>query len=149
MEISVHNLQKKIPIKTNQIFNHIRKILRYLKLKKVKLSITFVTDQRIKSLNKKFLHRDHTTDVLAFDLTEENLSRLGGKIHRVEGEIVVSTDTVWKNAKQFGTQHNYELMLCVVHGILHLLGYDDHLPEDIEKMRKKEKDVMRLLKFGN
>lgn len=61
------------------------------------------------------------------------------------GDIVISTDAVIKNARIYKTTHPQELMLYVVHGILHLLGYDDHAEKDIRRMRKKESELMGLL----
>jgi len=109
------------------------------------LSFVFVDDRRIKALNKKYLKRSYATDVLAFDLRES----LGGpkvrrKSNELHGEVVISTDTVLRHAKTFKVARHRELTLCVIHGILHLLGYDDHGASQIRKMRQKETQLLAL-----
>ena len=120
-------------------------------MERVSLSIVFVTDREIQTLNKKFLNRNYATDVLAFDLTERGLSyakhkRKLRRVSAVEGDIIISTDTVFRNAKIYQKSPYEEVILCVVHGILHLLGYDDHAPADIRRMREKEEQLMNYLK---
>ena len=113
------------------------------------LSVVFVTDRKIKLLNKAFLGHDKTTDVISFDLTDDTLSRSKKKnIKRIEGEIIVSAVTAFNNAKIYKTSPYQELVLYVIHGILHLLGYDDHSTADIKRIRKKEKELMALKNLG-
>ena len=81
----------------------------------------------------------YATDVLAFDLRDRKSASA------LEGEIVISTGAACRQARQFKTTPQREVTLYVVHGILHLLGYDDHRPADIRKMRSKEKELMELL----
>ena len=100
----------------------------------------FTNDFKIKVLNLQYLNRRHATDVLAFDLTNPLL-----KQKKLEGEIVISTDTVKRNARTYGTAAKDELILCVAHGILHLLGCDDHKSSDIKKMRREEKKILSLI----
>ena len=103
--------------------------------------IVFVTDSQIKSLNKKFLKRRYTTDVLAFDLSSKESP---ARRKNIEGEIIISADTAIKNARIFQTSPHRELVLYIIHGILHLLGFDDHRPTDVKQMRKKEIELMKL-----
>jgi len=103
----------------------------------------FVTRQRIKALNKKFLHRDYVTDVLAFDLNDNGPSKR--KLKEIVGDIIISTDAALKNAKVYETELAQELTLYVIHGILHLLGFDDHTHKDAQKMRKKEQELLAYL----
>ncbi len=63
------------------------------------------------------------------------------------GDIIISTDAAIQNAKAFKTSINYEIVLYVIHGILHLLGFDDHKEEDIKKMRKREKFLLEKIKI--
>ncbi|OGX40717.1 MAG: rRNA maturation RNase YbeY [Omnitrophica WOR_2 bacterium RIFCSPLOWO2_12_FULL_50_9] len=121
-------------------------ILRYEKVRRAELGVVFVSSQKIKALNKKFLHRDYATDVLAFDLREGGISR-DSKARRGElmGDIVISADTAAYNAGIYRTSLEKEIILYVIHGILHLLGYDDHRPQDIQRMRKKEQEILIYL----
>ena len=110
----------------------------------------FVTDQKIKTLNQRYLKHNHPTDVLAFHwqdtaTTAKASCGVSKKMTDIEGEIIVSTDTVLRNSKTYQTTAAQELNLCVIHGLLHLLGYDDHTPKQIERMRQKEKELLNLI----
>jgi len=114
--------------------------LRHEAIERAELSIVFVTDARIKSLNEKYLNQNNPTDVLAFNfLTSKKNAR------QISGEIVISVDTAVKHAQIYHTTPYREMLLYVVHGILHLLGYDDHRDSGIRKMRCKEQALMHLI----
>lgn len=136
-----------MPLQIPRLKRIIRKILDLEGVREARLSLVFVTDRQIQALNKKFLHRSYSTDVLAFDLADEVLSRKRKKnVKIIEGEVIISATTVYNNARRFGNSPEEELILCVVHGILHLLGYDDHAPADIKRMRAKEKELMEKIR---
>ncbi len=139
MEIVAESLQKKIPIRLPQIKRIVKAILKEKNISRGEFSLVFVTDQRIKFLNKKFLHRNYSTDVLAFERRWENKKR------EIRGDVVISIDAARKNARRFKTSLAYEIVLYVVHGILHLSGFDDHKPTDIKKMRREEQKLMNHL----
>jgi len=148
MEIVITNLQKKIPLQTNQIKNIVLEILRYQKIQKSVLSVVFVSSQKIRALNKKFLNRSYATDVLAFDLSGNgSVGKKSLKIspEQITGDIIISTDAVKQNSLKFKTSESHELVLYIVHGILHLLGYDDHNDSDIKRMRLKEQEILSHL----
>ena len=147
MEIAIKDLQKKVELNPPQILKILKAILRHEGIDKVFLSIVFVNQKRIKVLNEKFLNRNYTTDVLAFDLTdnETKKQKLRQKPRTIMGDIIISTDAALKNAKMYQTTLPEELTLYMIHGILHLLGFDDHEPEDIKKMRKKEQKILDYL----
>jgi len=106
------------------------------------LSVAIVSDARIKALNQKYLKHHYATDVLAF-----NFAKDGTPCARdLCGEVIVSADTARRQAKVFGTTVADELLLYIIHGILHLLGFDDHSAKDITRMRAKEKAVLARLK---
>lgn len=77
---------------------------------------------------------------MAFDLRDETKKRTD-----ILGDIIISTDAVVKASKIYGNSHSQELALYIVHGILHLLGYDDHSDKDRAQMRKKEEVVLKNL----
>jgi len=106
-----------------------------------------VTRQRIQAFNKKFLRRSHSTDVLAFDARDPGSCRHNPKrkADGIAGDIIISTDEALKNSRIFKTTLSRELALYMVHGILHLLGFDDHRPKDIVQMRKKEQALLDYL----
>ena len=130
--ISIKNLQKKIPINRRKIKQVMLKIISAEGLAKVgEVNISFVTDFRIKKLNSRFHRRNFTTDVLAFDLSRNKKELIA--------DIYISADTAVKNSQAFKTNPVYELYLYLIHGLLHLAGYDDLQAKDRVIMRRKEK----------
>ncbi len=138
MIIEIKNLQTKIPISLLSIKAVIRKILKKEGIIPACLSIVFVTNRKMKAMNKKYLRHDYATDVITFDLRECKDPKV------MNGEIIISAEMAANNAREFGVPVKKEIVLYVVHGILHLLGYDDHSPSQIKKMRAKEQELMAL-----
>lgn len=103
-----------------------------------------MTNRKIRDLNKKFLRHDFATDVLSFDLGEIPGQESGRNVI-FRGEIIISAEMAVSNARRFESPVARELELYIIHGILHLLGYDDHSPKDIKKMRAKEQELVGQL----
>ena len=99
------------------------------------ISIIFCSDNYILDVNQKYLQHDYFTDIITFDYCEGD---------RLSGDLFISVDTVKDNAIEYGTEFKDELTRVIVHGILHLIGYDDHSDEDIQMMRKKENYYLSL-----
>src|ERR1044072_3922994 len=99
MELNLVNLQKKITIESSQLTQPILKVLKRLKINKASLSFVFVGDAAIRKLNQRFLKRAYTTDVLAFNFLafQKKIDRKSKKIY---GEIIISTKTAVKNARE-------------------------------------------------
>lgn len=93
------------------------------------LIFILTNDTFIKNLNAKFLKHNYYTDVISFDY---------GNGKKVEGEIYISIDTVKLNAINYKVSYNLELLRVIIHGILHLCGYEDKSKEGRKEMRKKE-----------
>jgi probable rRNA maturation factor len=110
-------------------------------VKEASLSFVFVTRQKISALNKKYLGRAYATDVLAFDAREKAGRARSGEA--LVGDIIISVDAARTNARTYGVPFSRELALYVIHGILHLLGYDDHTPRDVKRMRRKEQQLLQ------
>ncbi len=139
IQINLRNQQTAIRLNLTSLKRLAKKILNSLGIRKADVTIVFVNRQTIQSLNKQFLKRSYATDVLAFDLREKASSSLCA-------DIIISTDAVVVQSKKFKTTIAQELALYVIHGILHLVGYDDHSSLDIFRMRKKEIEVLGKLK---
>jgi probable rRNA maturation factor len=99
------------------------------------ISIAVVSDEQMHDLNRRYLDHDYPTDVLSFVLDQED--------GRLEGEIVVSADYAAREAERFGWSLDDELTLYVIHGSLHLVGYDDQTPEAKRLMREQEVKFLR------
>jgi len=93
------------------------------------IAVIFCSDNYILDVNIKYLQHDYYTDIITFDYCEGN---------RLSGDLFISIDSVKENASFYGTGFADELNRVIVHGVLHLIGYDDHTPEDIAVMRAKE-----------
>ena len=93
------------------------------------IAIIFCSDDYILDVNIKYLKHDYYTDIITFDYCEGN---------RMSGDLFISIDSVRENADFYGVEFPDELNRVIVHGLLHLMGYDDHTEEDIAVMRAKE-----------
>jgi probable rRNA maturation factor len=103
------------------------RVLEVLGLNKVELSIVLVSDAQIKRLNKLYRNKDKPTDVLSFPIGE----KVNGWL--ILGDIVISVDTAKRQAKELGYSLEEELKRLLVHGLVHLLGYDHELGGEEEK----------------
>lgn len=93
------------------------------------IAFIFCSDDYILDVNVKYLGHDYFTDIITFDYCEGD---------RISGDLFISIDSVRDNAGHFGVDFETELDRVMVHGVLHLIGYDDHNDEDIKMMRAKE-----------
>ncbi|MFA5085176.1 MAG: rRNA maturation RNase YbeY [Candidatus Omnitrophota bacterium] len=132
MAIAVSNLNKKHRINEKFVKKAVRGILRILKKRNTELEIIFLSDAAIKPVNKKYRRADRATDVLSFDL---------GSC----GQILISSDMALRNSRIFNISFEKELILYVIHGILHLSGYDDGKPEARSRMSGKQNSIMEIL----
>ena len=112
------------------------------------VSLVITSDERIHEINRKYRQVDAPTDVIAFALTEESrgefVSPPDGILHL--GEVVISYPTAVRQASEHYHSVQQELAILIVHGTLHLLGYDHVLPGQARKMRNKERDILEFLK---
>ncbi len=114
------------------------KVLRYLGLQDRELSILLVSDDEITELNRRWLQRDRPTNVIAFPMD--------GPQDFVLGDVVISTETAEREAAERGVGLEEHLALLLVHGILHLLGYDHERGGEEElAMRAKEEELLQAI----
>ena len=110
-------------------------------VKSYAISVSFVDDTEISRINKDSLDRSGATDVIAFDLSEDGLP-----FEKV-GDVYISIDTAVENSSRFGVKPEEELLRLVVHGVLHVLGYDDIDPESSKRMTEvQEKTVKKAFR---
>jgi rRNA maturation RNase YbeY len=100
------------------------------------VSVVFCSDTYLLELNKRHLQHDFFTDIITFDYSEGD---------RVAGDLFVSVDRVYENADAYNVSRETELNRVSVHGILHLLGYNDKTPQEVTVMREKENEALALL----
>lgn len=99
------------------------------------ISIIFCSDNYVLDINQKYLQHDYFTDIITFDYCEGD---------RLSGDLFISVDSVRENSVEFGTEFKEELNRVIIHGLLHLVGYDDHTEKDIKLMRSKEDYYLSL-----
>lgn len=97
----------------------------------------FVDDEKILEVNREYLGHDYYTDIITFDYDEGD---------RINGDLVISLDTVETNARQFGKSYDEELHRVIIHGILHLCGINDKGPGEREIMEAAEDKALAMLK---
>ena len=108
------------------------------------LSVVFVDDPTLTRMHAEYLHDDSPTDVITFDLQDADDPVVAGPV----GELYVSVDCARRIAAERGVPFERELALYVVHGALHLCGFDDHTAADRAAMREAEAAVMGGLGFA-
>ena len=101
-------------------------------------------DHQIKEINKKYLHRNRPTDVISFSQIEGEGSP--GNTHLL-GDVVISLETAQRQAKESHTSLQDEVTFLLIHGILHLLGYDhEGSVSKTRQMKEKERDLFSIIK---
>ncbi len=101
------------------------------------IAYVFCDDEKILEVNRQYLQHDYYTDIITFDYTEGTV---------LNGDILISVDTVASNAEMVGTTFEDELHRILIHGILHLTGQNDKTPPDHEEMTRKENLALAMLK---
>jgi probable rRNA maturation factor len=140
VKLITRNLQKKIPIHPKRIKEAILKVFSQEGLTKPgEITVSFVTDRKIRELNSRYLKHDMPTDVLAFDIA-------GPEAKEFCADIVVSTETAMRNSYAFKTTPEYELLLYAVHGALHLCGYNDNTEGKRKIMQVKAVRILSRLR---
>ena len=100
------------------------------------IACIFCSDKKILEINIQYLNHDYYTDIITFDYSEGNV---------ISGDLFISLDTVRSNAVKFNTDYDEELCRVIIHGILHLCGFNDKSAEDEKLMRGKEDEALKQL----
>ena len=114
-------------------------ILSNEKITNALLNIVFVDDTLITNLNREYLKKDTTTDVMSFIL-EKDFEK-----GTLEGEVYANLEQIQRQAQDYKVSWQNELFRVVIHGVLHLVGYDDQTPEDKKQMTDKEDHYLFLI----
>jgi probable rRNA maturation factor len=117
----------------------VRAILQDAGIRSAEISIGIVTDERMHELNRQYLNHDYPTDVLSFVLAHDK------KRKSLEGEIIASSDYAAREAVSYGWTGNDELLLYIIHGCLHLVGYDDTTAKAKKEMTEAETKYLKQL----
>jgi probable rRNA maturation factor len=144
MTLEIQNNQNKIKINRRKIRAAILKILKILECADKEISINFVDDEKIKQLNKQYLGKNKATNVLSFSLREDEYGNINSQ---VLGDIVISVETAQKDAVYGNLTVDQEIDFLIIHGLLHLLGYDHEntTEKEANKMRQKERELFNII----
>jgi len=143
MEILIEDRQDRLRIDHDKVENKAKNILNALGSPDGELSILIVTDQEMAELNRTYLNRSGPTNVMAFPMQE---GPFGDITPRLLGDVVISLDTAAREAHQAGMTTESRFDQLLVHGILHLFGFDhDKTAEGAKAMRIKEEELLKLL----
>lgn len=138
--ISIHSQQETVPVDRGRMREVARAVLDGEGQGEAEISLAFVDNATIHVLNKRYLDHDEPTDVLSFPLSEAGARRLSG-------ELVIGAEVGQVQAAERGHDVQAELALYVIHGLLHLCGYDDHEDAGRAAMRQRERHYLQLLGF--
>jgi probable rRNA maturation factor len=135
LSVSVNNRQRRLRVSTPRLGAVARRALALLKRPDRELHVTVVNDREIGQLHARYLGVRGPTDVLAFDIDGPAPSRL-------LGEVIISADTAARQAARLDVSLALELDLLLVHGLLHLVGYDDHEPRAARRMHERAHEIL-------
>lgn len=129
----------KIPL-SKEIKTGLRKVISEIAFNENKkicsVNLIFCNDEYIRKFNKEYLGHDYETDIITFhDMNEKG---------ETEGELLMSADTISENSKRYKTGFDTELRRVVIHGILHLCGYNDKTEKQKKLIRRKENRYLKI-----
>ncbi|RCK72053.1 MAG: Metal-dependent hydrolase YbeY, involved in rRNA and/or ribosome maturation and assembly [Ignavibacteriae bacterium] len=127
--ISVFNNTKEYRIVKKETISLVKNVLKAEKVKKANINIIFDNDEFMLYLNKNYLKHNWITDVISFQFGEKN---------KIDGEVYIGLQQAERQAQTYNVEFSEEVSRLVIHGVLHLIGYDDNKIGDRKLMRSKE-----------
>lgn len=134
MRVDVFNAHSKRRVKSGPIPGYVRRVLRRAGVARARISVVFVDSKCCRRMNRLYLKHDFVTDVISFPLEH-------GRV--LEGEVYVNLDRARSQANEFGVSVANEVARLVIHGTLHLVGYDDTAVRKMNLMKAEEERQMR------
>jgi len=142
--VIVQNRQRAVAVDQKRLGRTAESILAAARAETAELSVLLISDARMRALNRRYRKKDRTTDVLAFPLREGRFSRFRGKLL---GDVVISLPAAKRQATEYGHSLRDELERLLVHGVLHLLGYDhERNAREAAVMARKERAILRAIR---
>ena len=144
--IYLKNSQRSVPVNTDALQRDAERLLSYLKLSAYDLSIWITTDQTIRRFNKQFRGKDKATDILSFggleyansdELFDDGLSL---------GDLIIAASFVARMLPELDCTLDERMRVLLIHGVVHLLGYDHETDAEWAEMQVKEQELLRILK---
>jgi probable rRNA maturation factor len=137
MTILIENRQKKITLNRRQIRNSLVRLLKRLGLEDRELSLLLVDNEEIRELNRLYLGRDYPTNVISFSMSE---GAYGDVNPQLLGDIIISVEKAMSEGETSGASFKESLDFLMIHGLLHLLGYDHESGDTQEARRMQDKE---------
>jgi probable rRNA maturation factor len=141
IDLSVEQVELEEELR-HKLIEQAKKVLFEMDLEEAELSLVICDDAFIHPLNRDYRGKDRPTDVLSFSQREGDFAFMGDLIL---GDVIISLETTIRQAQEREHSMEKELTILLVHGILHLLGYDHIEDDDAEVMEAKEKDILGKL----
>ncbi len=144
MNLQIKNLQNKLKLNTRRVRQTMKAVTQQLDCQDKEISIVFTDDGGIKKLNQTYLGKNKPTNVLSFSLRENDYGDINPQML---GDIVISVETAKKDAAKGGLTFSHEIDFLLIHGLLHLLGYnhENTTKAAARKMQQKERELFRLV----
>jgi probable rRNA maturation factor len=149
--IAVVSRQRAMRVDRRRLIRLAQSVLRQEQVASAEISVAILDDREIHAVNRQFLNHDYPTDVISFVLdcrvdkvasgkSPKNDRRGTAKV--IDGEIVISAQTAVRNSASYGSDPQNELALYLVHGLLHICGYDDQTSIEKRLMRRREAEAL-------
>lgn len=138
MKVKIINQQKAKRINLKRLRRYLQKVLGLLNISSKKITVILCDDKLIRGLNKKYLGKNRATDVIAFPLSD-------GFEPNYLGEVVVSLEQAVGVSSKLNLRWQDELMLYIIHGILHFCGFDDVTKKKSQAIQRKQKHILQRL----
>lgn len=145
MPISIQNRQKLLTVDVGRMRRSLKRLLKELGFKDSEVSLLLVDDNQIREINRKYLNRDRPTNVISFAMNEGAF----GDVHpEILGDIILSVETAARDAIACNVDFMDEVEFLLIHGLLHISGYNHENVEssEAEKMKKREREFFFLLR---
>jgi len=146
-KIEITDLQDHVCLDKKLLLQVIRHAIKVEGRSAKSLSIVLTDNRHLQELNREYLCRDAITDVISFPLEDPDWP--GGTANGgLNGEIIASAEQARQQAQATNTDPQGELLLYLVHGLLHLMGYDDRTPQEAKRMHAREDALLEAFGFG-
>ncbi len=147
-KIEITDLQDHVDLDRRLLLQVMRRAMKEEGRTARSLSIVLTDNRHIRDLNREYVGVDTTTDVISFPLEDLDWP-LAGYNGGINGEIIASAELAYEQALARDLDPRAELLLYVVHGLLHLIGYDDRTPSDARRMHAREDELLQQFGFGS
>jgi probable rRNA maturation factor len=147
-KIEITDLQDYVRLDKKLILQVVRRVIKEEGRSAKSLSVVLTDNRHIRDLNREYLGHDLFTDVISFPLEDLDWPA-GGVNGGLNGEIIASAELAVQQARARNLDPQAELLLYLVHGLLHLMGYDDRTPAAAKRMHEREDGLLEGFGFGN